>query len=126
MQGLSRFDTKERRMPYYESADLFRALSNAREKAEGVPPAIHQGVQELLTLVLLSGGDLPERLESFVEMSVDCAPDVRPVVTSTLASLQARPPDELRAIVVAARNLIAPVAREPDPFNIDLSQLGKF
>jgi hypothetical protein len=102
-------------MPYYDSEHLFRALSDARERVADVPPELHEGAAELLTVLLLSGGEIPDKLDRLVDVTVDCAPDVRPVVSSTIASLLARPYDEQRKIVETVRGLLVR-KREPDPF----------
>ena len=102
-------------MPIYESADLFRAMSDARERAVAVPADIHEGVEELLTVALLAG-IIPERVDRLTEVTVDCAPDVRPVIGSLIASLVARPREQQRKIVETARNLIETPAIADDAF----------
>lgn len=102
-------------MPVYESADLFGAMSDARERAAMVPADIHEGVEELLTIAILAGIN-PDRVDRLTDVIVDCAPDVRPVVASLIASLVARPRDQQRKIVAATKNLIEAPAIEDDAF----------
>ena len=92
-------------MPYYESEQLFGALSEARERAQNVAAALRPGVEELLTIGLLAG-IVPERVDQLTDVMVDCAPDVRPVVSSLLASFSARSRDEQRRVVEMARSLL--------------------
>jgi hypothetical protein len=103
-------------MAYYDTEQLFRALSDARERSDAAPPELREGVQELLMILLLSAESIPERLERLFDVTVDCSPDVRPVVNSTLASLLARPYDEKRKIVEAVRGLLEDKADADDPF----------
>jgi hypothetical protein len=111
-----------RTMPYYESEQLFAALGSARERAAAVPDDIRAGVEELLTVALLAG-IVPERVDRVTDVTVDCAPDVRPVIGSLIASLLARPRDLHRAIVDATRAILersgsgaVDVAAEADAF----------
>lgn len=92
-------------MPYYEAEHLFGALSDARERARDVAAALRPGVEELLTVALLAG-IVPERLDGLTDVMVDCAPDVRPVVSSLIASLSARPRDEQRRVLEMTRALL--------------------
>jgi hypothetical protein len=102
-------------MAVYESADLFGAMSDARDRAVAVPAEIHEGVEELLTIALLAH-ITPDRVDRLSEVIVDCAPDVRPVVASLIASLVARPRDQQRKIVAATKDLIEPPALADDAF----------
>lgn len=106
-------------MPYYESEQLFGALSDARERALNVAAALRPGVEELLTIALLAG-IVPERVDRLTDVMVDCAPDVRPVVSSLIASLNARPRDEQRRVLEMTRALLdgsaAKSTAEPDAF----------
>jgi hypothetical protein len=92
-------------MPYYESEQLFKALSDARERAADAPDAIRPGVEELLTVALLAG-IVPDRVDRITDVTVDCAPDVRPVIGSLIASLLARPRDQHRRIVETTRAIL--------------------
>jgi hypothetical protein len=106
-------------MPYYEAEQLFGALSEARERALNVAAELRPGVEELLTIALLAR-IVPERLDSLTDVMVDCAPDVRPVVSSMIASLNARPRDQQRRVLEMARSLLDGTAAksggEPDAF----------
>ena len=93
-------------MPYYESEQLFGALSEARDRAQNVAAALRPGVEELLTITLLAGGGVPDGLDRLTDVMVDCAPDVRPVVSSLIASLAARSRDEQRRVIEMARALL--------------------
>jgi hypothetical protein len=109
-------------MPYYESPELFGAIGDAREKAQAAPDDLREGVQELLTIAIMAK-IVPDRLDRLTDVSVDCAPDVRPVISSLIASLLARPRDQQRRILYEARNLLDdPIetintAGEPDAFS---------
>lgn len=109
-------------MAYYDTEQLFQALSDARERSGGAPPELREGVEELLLMLLLSGEPVPDKLERLFDVTVDCSPDVRPVVNSTLASLLARPHDEKKKIVDAVQGLLQNKADEEDPFK-DLFKL---
>jgi hypothetical protein len=91
---------------YYESEQLFGALSEARERTANVAAELRPGVEELLTVALLAGNGVPDRLDHLTDVMVDCAPDVRPVVSSLIASLSARSRDEQRRVIAMARSLL--------------------
>jgi hypothetical protein len=102
-------------MGTYESADLFAAMSDARERAVMVPAEIHEGVEELLTIAILAK-ITPDRVDRLTDVIVDCAPDVRPVIASLIASLVSRPRDQQRKIVAATRDLVEAPAIAEDAF----------
>jgi len=108
-------------MAYYESEQLFRALSDARERSINVAAELKPGVEELLTIAILAD-IIPDRVDRLTDVTVDCAPDVRPVVSSLIASLVARPHGEQRRVVAMARSLlegtgVGNAAGEPDAFS---------
>jgi hypothetical protein len=102
-------------MATYESGDLFRAMSDARERAAGVTADLHEGVEELLTIALLAG-IVPDRVDRLTDVTVDCAPDVRPVIGALIASLVARPRNQQRQIVETSRKLLDSVNPNEDAF----------
>jgi hypothetical protein len=102
-------------MATYESEDLFRAMSDARERAVAVPEDLHEGVVELVTIGLLAN-IVPDRVDRLTEVTVDCAPDVRPVISSLIASLVARPRDQQRKIVETSRKLLESLNPADDAF----------